>query len=246
MVGSLSADSANTASDSEINTNANSANMDSASTKAAQIAGVTTDPAKSTKADNSANLAKADSAKSTKSANPAKASQKLATADKPPFYGKKNILQVVGGADMLHSKTTRSGFSGLGIIGVHYYQPNRAFRLPGRLGVELEYMFGGNRFGDKNEAFNQVIFGGVQDVFFSLGRHFYAGLGIGIYIRSRLDSRVGSAFTFGERLFMGYAQQIGGGGGLSLEIFIKHYSNGDLTPRNAGFNFLGLGAGYSF
>ncbi|OHU85936.1 hypothetical protein BKN38_00305 [Helicobacter sp. CLO-3] len=107
-------------------------------------------------------------------------------------------------------------------------------------------MFGGNRFGDKNEAFNQVIFGGVQDVFFSLGRHFYAGLGIGIYIRSRLDSRVGSAFTFGERLFMGYAQQIGGGGGLSLEIFIKHYSNGDLTPRNAGFNFLGLGAGYSF
>ncbi|WP_367593400.1 acyloxyacyl hydrolase [Helicobacter sp. CLO-3] len=29
-------------------------------------------------------------------------------------------------------------------------------------------------------------------------------------------------------------------------MFIKHYSNGDLTPRNAGFNFLGLGAGYSF
>nr|WP_253747065.1 acyloxyacyl hydrolase [Helicobacter sp. CLO-3] len=27
---------------------------------------------------------------------------------------------------------------------------------------------------------------------------------------------------------------------------MKHYSNGDLTPRNAGFNFLGLGAGYSF
>ncbi|WP_223808314.1 acyloxyacyl hydrolase [Helicobacter bilis] len=37
-----------------------------------------------------------------------------------------------------------------------------------------------------------------------------------------------------------------GGGGISCEIFVKHYSNGDLTPLNKGFNFFGASVGYSF
>ncbi|RDU51551.1 hypothetical protein CQA49_09435 [Helicobacter sp. MIT 00-7814] len=141
------------------------------------------------------------------------------------------MIQIISAIDFNHSK-----FSDIGAVGLHYGQPNSIYRIPGRLALELEYIFNT----DKKENFNQVIFGSAQDVMLSFDR-FYLGAGIGIYIRSRIDSRIGSAFTFGEKIFLGYSF-----GSFNTEVFLKHYSNGTLTTTNSGFNFLGMRVGYSF
>ncbi|EMZ39966.1 hypothetical protein C826_00792 [Helicobacter bilis WiWa] len=111
--------------------------------------------------------------------------------------------------------------------------------------LELEGFLGSG----SEKALNQLIFGVSQDIVLSIPRtNLYAGVGIGIYIRTLLDSRMNSAFTFGEKVFIGYNYTVAnkGGGGISCEIFVKHYSNGDLTPLNKGFNFFGASVGYSF
>lgn len=121
-----------------------------------------------------------------------------------------------------------------------YSQPNRIFRLPGRINFEL-----GGVSNLADSPYNFLIAGISEDMLLpllvsSVGSMF-AGVGIGIYIRNTADDRIGSNFTFGERVFLGYSYQ-----GLSIEIFIKHYSNGTLEKPNGGHNFAGLMLGYSF
>lgn len=133
------------------------------------------------------------------------------------------------------------GFLKLGNLGIHYSQPNHFFRLAGRLSAELEIFF-------DTKDFSEIIFGISQDIVLPLFMdNFYFGVGLGIYIRSQVDSYIGSAFNFGEKVFLGYRfKKVHNDFDIELEAFVKHYSNGSLRLPNIGFNFFGFGIAFLF
>ena len=157
--------------------------------------------------------------------------------DTNPMFGDyKHRLGLVGmiGFD-------EGGFLKLGNLGIHYSQPNHFFRLAGRLSAELETFF-------DTKDFSEIIFGISQDIVLPLFMdNFYFGVGLGIYIRSQVDSYIGSAFNFGEKVFLGYRfKKVHDYFDIELEAFVKHYSNGSLRLPNIGFNFFGFGVSFLF
>lgn len=126
-----------------------------------------------------------------------------------------------------------------------YSQPNRFFRIHGRLNLEVGGIFG---FGSKGgiDTLNLAFVGVSEDILLPLfvsenSWNLYFGVGIGAYIKSKGERRVISNFTFGERVFVGYFYDT-----FNIEIFIKHFSNGTLARPNNGHNFFGITAGLVF
>lgn len=123
-----------------------------------------------------------------------------------------------------------------------YAQPNRIFKLPGRINFEI-----GGVFSSPNQkiSYNFAMVGISQDlvlpIYPSEFGNLFLGVGIGLYIKSEIDDRVGSKVTFGERFFLGYVFK-----GFEIEIYYKHYSNGTLENPNSGHDFGGLSLGYCF
>ena len=123
-----------------------------------------------------------------------------------------------------------------------YAQPNRIFKLPGRLNFEI-----GGFFTPANQThiYNFAIIGISQDVIFPIYPsdfgNLFLGVGIGLYLKSKVDDRVGSAITFGERLFVGYMVE-----DYDIELYYKHYSNGTIEIPNGGHDFWGISFGYCF
>lgn len=133
-------------------------------------------------------------------------------------------------------------FENYHITQITYSQPNHPFRLHGRVNLELAYIFAGNK---RYHEFNQPIFGLSEDIILPIYSKdtlsLYAGLGIGAYIKDGIERRVGSRFTFGERVFVGVLFE-----GLVLEIIARHLSNGTIELPNDGHNFIGLNLGIVF
>lgn len=119
-----------------------------------------------------------------------------------------------------------------------YSQPMRILRLPARVNVNAM----------QNIAYNSTrglsFFGiGISwDIAFLNWRGFYIGAGIGPYYRDNHDRWVSSRLVFGERFFIGKNIT----DNLRTELFTIHFSNGDLTDTNLGFNFAGISVNYSF
>ena len=61
-------------------------------------------------------------------------------------------------------------------------------------------------------------------------------------MRDSGDKYVSSRLVFGERVFVG--KRISDN--LATELFTLHFSNGDFTEPNRGFNFVGIAINYSF
>ena len=61
-------------------------------------------------------------------------------------------------------------------------------------------------------------------------------------MRDSGDKYVESRLVFGEKVFIG--KNIGDR--WRAELFTLHFSNGDFTELNSGFNYLGLGVHYNF
>lgn len=87
-----------------------------------------------------------------------------------------------------------------------YSQPNRFFRLHGRLNVEVGGFFGfyDARLKSDLGALNLAFAGVSEDILLPLfisenSGNLYVGAGIGAYIKSKGEGRVISNFTFGER-----------------------------------------------
>jgi hypothetical protein len=135
--------------------------------------------------------------------------------------------------------SVRNQFESLYILGLQYSQPNEFFRLPGRLSVEILSAFGSGGYSEYNQPF---IFGFAQDMVLPLVKPVYAGINLGIYIKSNATERISSKFTFGERAFFGVAVF----GDVRIEAYARHFSNGTLTEKNGGQNFVGLAALRSF
>ena len=119
-----------------------------------------------------------------------------------------------------------------------YSQPMKIFRLPARMNFNVV-----QNFGYRNKRGLSFTAVGVSwDVSLFDWRGFYIGVGIGPYMRDSRDRYVNSRLVFGERVFIGKNVS----DNWRIEFFTQHFSNGDFTETNRGFNFTGLAVGYSF
>lgn len=129
-------------------------------------------------------------------------------------------------------------FEAMTVFMLQYSQPIEFFRLPSRLNFNIVQNFG-------YEGTKGLSFGGIGvslDVSLFDWKGFYFGLGVGPYMRDSKDRYVESRLVFGEKVFIGknILER------WRLELFTLHFSNGDFTPVNKGFNYTGLSASYSF
>ncbi|USD40572.1 acyloxyacyl hydrolase [Vibrio sp. SCSIO 43135] len=155
------------------------------------------------------------------------------------FSGNQNQFSISSGIS-----SRSDGLEELYDINLQYSQPNQFFRLPGRRNIEVSWFVGGEYSTNESEdlsQYNQFIAGASQDVFLFYSQNFYAGAGLGGYIKSKSTHRISSKFTFGQKVFVGLAT-----GRINLELYFRHYSNGTLTYRNAGHNFLGFTFSYNY
>lgn len=121
---------------------------------------------------------------------------------------------------------------------LQYSQPISIFRLPARMNLNIVQNFG---YGD-DHGLSFFAVGVTWDVVLAYWRGFYIGVGLGPYMRDSRDRYVNSRLVFGERVFLG--KNIGDA--WRIELFTQHFSNGDFTETNRGFNFTGLAVSYSF
>lgn len=124
------------------------------------------------------------------------------------------------------------------IVMLQYSQPIEILRLPARVNVHALQNFAYHH--DSGASFGAI--GISWDIVFASICGWYFGAGLGPYMRDSGDKYVESRLVFGERVFIG--KNIGDR--IRAEIFTLHFSNGDFTEMNHGFNFLGLGFNYSF
>ena len=119
-----------------------------------------------------------------------------------------------------------------------YSQPMTIFKIPARMNLNVI----------QNTAYRSAdglsFFGvGISwDVAVFNWRGWYIGGGIGPYYRDNHDRWVSSRLVFGEKFFIGKNIT----DDWRLEFFTLHFSNGDFTDTNRGFNFTGLSVNYSF
>ncbi|KML18882.1 membrane protein [Leclercia adecarboxylata] len=133
---------------------------------------------------------------------------------------------------------------------ISYSEPSEFFFLQAKTNLELgEFKAFGSDTCNKNSGksacstYNQVVFGLSKDVALIHINGLYTGVGLGAYIKSKShdDMRVNSAFTFGEKAFIGWNF-----GSFATEAYIRHFSNGTLTDKNSGHNFVGAAISYNF
>lgn len=121
---------------------------------------------------------------------------------------------------------------------IQYSQPMTIFRLPARQNLNFVANHGYSSVHD----LSFVAAGISWDVSIFDWNGFYIGFGIGPYMRDSRDDRVESRLVFGEKAFIG--KNINDK--WRMEIFTQHFSNGNFTEKNNGFNYVGLAVIYSF
>ena len=119
-----------------------------------------------------------------------------------------------------------------------YSQPMKFFRLDSRLNLNVGQNFAYN--GSRGLSFFGI---GISiDSALLKYNDWYLGIGIGPFMRDNMDRWVESRLVFEEKFFIG--KNINEN--WNFEIFTVHFSNGNFTPVNEGFNFAGIGFGYKF
>ena len=168
-----------------------------------------------------------------------------AMADTNVFFGDKlNSITVysaqsTGSGSLL--KLVQPGiwdFNPQTFIMAQYSQPIQFFRLDSRLNLNIGQNFAYN----SSHGLNFLGIGISVDTALIQYDGWYAGIGIGPFMRDSMDRWVESRLVFGEKVFIGKNIDEN----WVFEIFTIHFSNGNFTPRNEGFNFAGLGIGYKF
>lgn len=129
-------------------------------------------------------------------------------------------------------------FVPMNMIMATYSQPLTLLRLPGRVNVNIMQ----NTAYDSARGLSFFGIGLSWDIAFLNWRGFYVGAGIGPYYRDNYDRWVSSRLVFGEKFFIGKKITEN----WRTEFSTIHFSNGDLTNTNYGFNFAGFSVNYSF
>ena len=149
------------------------------------------------------------------------------------FQGKENLFSVEVGQSL-----RSEGLENLFFSSVRYSQPTLFFRLPSKRTIELGSF---NALSDTDLVqYDQKIFGLMEEAIFDL-KWVYLTLGLGFYIKSASTDRIGSKFTFGQRIAIGrnFAN-------INVELYARHFSNGSVTEENFGQNFVGFSLGANF
>lgn len=121
---------------------------------------------------------------------------------------------------------------------IQYSQPMQFFRLDSRLNLNIAQNFAYN----SSRGLSFFAMSISLDTALLQYNNWYAGIGIGPYMRDVMDRWVESRLVFGEKVFIG--KNINDK--WNIELFTIHFSNGNFTNTNEGFNFVGLGIGYKF
>lgn len=129
-------------------------------------------------------------------------------------------------------------FSSMTFLMARYAQPISMFRMPGRVSIDVMQ----NVAYKSSDGLSFIGIGVSWDVVLASWHGFYVGAGIGPYYRDNHDRWVSSRLVFGEKFFVGKNITEH----LHAELFTLHFSNGDLTETNHGFNFTGLALNFSF
>ena len=121
---------------------------------------------------------------------------------------------------------------------VQYAQPITFFRLDSRLNLNI-----GQNLAYRNSRGLSFIGIGISvDTAILQYDGWYMGIGIGPFMRNKRDFWVESRLVFEEKFFIGK--------NISdrwyMEFFTVHFSNGNFTKKNEGFNFAGFSIGYKF
>ena len=119
-----------------------------------------------------------------------------------------------------------------------YSQPIKFFRLDSRLNLNV-----GQNFAYKSSE--GLSFSGIGisvDTALLQYKGWYMGIGIGPFMRGTMDYWVESRLVFKEKFFIG--KNINER--WNIEIATIHFSNGNFTKTNEGFNFAGFSIGYKF
>lgn len=119
-----------------------------------------------------------------------------------------------------------------------YSQPMKFFRLDSRLNLNI----GQNFAYRSSQGLSFMGIGISVDTALLQYRGWYIGIGIGPFMRNDRDYWVESRLVFKEKFFIG--KNISDN--WHIELFTVHFSNGNFTPANEGFNFAGLSVGYRF
>jgi hypothetical protein len=129
-------------------------------------------------------------------------------------------------------------FYSMTLFMVQYSQPTTIFRLPARQSL---YFVQNLAYGHEAGLSFSAI-GLSWDVSLYDHNGWYFGLGIGPYMRDSRDRWVESRLVFGEKFFIGTKVS----DDWRMEFFTQHFSNGNFTTVNEGFNFVGFSGIYSF
>lgn len=129
-------------------------------------------------------------------------------------------------------------FSSQTVFMAQYSQPMKIFRLPSRMNLNVV----SNQGYRSNDGLSFFAMGISWDVALLNWRGFYLGVGIGPYMRDKRDDCVESRLVFGEKFFIGKNIT----DRWRMELFTLHFSNGNFTDKNDGFNYAGLAVNYSF
>ena len=129
-------------------------------------------------------------------------------------------------------------FEPMTMLMLQYSQPSELFRLPSRINLSFVQNFGYHH----DHGLSFMAIGISWDVAIINWKGFYLGGGIGPYMRDSRDRYVESRLVFGEKFFIGKNIT----DHWRTEFFTLHFSNGDFTEINHGFNYTGLAINYSF
>ena len=168
-----------------------------------------------------------------------------AFAENNVFFGNKINSITVYGAQSTDSgsllKLIQPGiwdFAPQTFIMAQYSQPIKFFRLDSRLNLNI----GQNFAYHSSHGLNFSGIGISVDSALLQYDGWYFGIGIGPFMRNTMDRWVESRLVFGEKVFIG--KNIGEN--WVAELYTIHFSNGNFTKKNEGFNFAGIGIGYRF
>lgn len=119
-----------------------------------------------------------------------------------------------------------------------YSQPIKFFRLDSRLNLNIGQNFA------YNSSSGLSFFGMGISIDTALLQYngWYMGIGVGPFMRGTMDYWVESRLVFEEKFFIG--KNINER--WNFEIATIHFSNGNFTKTNEGFNFAGVSVGYKF
>ena len=168
-----------------------------------------------------------------------------ALADTNVFFGDK-----INSFSLYATQSTDSGsllkliqpgiwdFAPQNFVMLQYSQPIKFFRLDSRLNLDVgqNFAYGSSR------GLSFMGIGISVDSALLQYNGWYFGIGIGPFMRDNMDRWVESRLVFGEKVFIGKNLNEN----WNFELYTIHFSNGNFTPANEGFNFAGIGVGYKF